>query len=507
MTTYNTRNPLGSTAPQDLYDNSQNLDHRENDREHEIWPDRFGENRLTWFGVERNAERQRSSIQERADEQNADIQTRSDAQQTQIEARFSEFLRSSGYADIGDYGPGLEITERNQIFWRDGELYRAGAALQLPYTTTGDWGQEGSQFVAVGDAALRQDLFAPTGAGLAGFNQEAVYPPNSVGERLQHGVYGSSNRSAIAIAGILRRDASVSPDWQTVSDSAHKPINWGGPVSGTVDLRIEFKSGPVGSFVVCTDETFAKDGVTAGISGGNGAALISMGAPCTFEADVGNLTISRYNARYFAQSRFAIAKNSSSGLITLSHPPSFSHQRPLVQYIPPSSVSESLLVHYVQNTGMGSGSTTLWLVGAAEGAVNFTGSQWSLAGSAWNASEVFFEYEEETGTLKVTHPRVLLSGGNSPRVQVSLGGAQTGAYFLTAFDTHETGFKVRFRNHNNAVPTLNANMGFYFSRGMTAPRKNPVGSIMVDVGRVHVNMSHVNAPSGNLWCLGINNLS
>src|SRR5699024_10799942 len=78
-----------------------------------------------------------------------------------MEQDFQQFLLDSGYQNIGDYGQGLEITARNQIFWRDGELYRAGAALELPYTTTGDWGEEESLFVAVGDAALRQELANP----------------------------------------------------------------------------------------------------------------------------------------------------------------------------------------------------------------------------------------------------------------------------------------------------------------------------------------------------------
>src|SRR5699024_1749122 len=78
-----------------------------------------------------------------------------------MEQDFQQFLLDSGYQNIGDYGPGLEITARNQIFWRDGELYRAGASLELPYTTTGDWGDEEGLFVAVGDAALRQELANP----------------------------------------------------------------------------------------------------------------------------------------------------------------------------------------------------------------------------------------------------------------------------------------------------------------------------------------------------------
>lgn len=87
---------------------------------------------------------------------------------------------------IGDYAAGLEITARNQIFWRDGELYRAGAVLELPYTTTGDWGSEEGLFVAVGDQALRQELAAPLGAGKVGFNESAEYPPGSSGSFFLH---------------------------------------------------------------------------------------------------------------------------------------------------------------------------------------------------------------------------------------------------------------------------------------------------------------------------------
>lgn len=128
MTTYNTGNAIGSADPRDLYDNAENLDEAVNTRTAESWDDRFGVARKTWYGMEQD---------------------------------FQNFLLNSGYENIGDYAAGLEITARNQIFWRDGELYRAGAALELPYTTTGDWGDEEGMFVAVGDAALRQELSNP----------------------------------------------------------------------------------------------------------------------------------------------------------------------------------------------------------------------------------------------------------------------------------------------------------------------------------------------------------
>lgn len=136
MTTYNTGNPLGSPAVKDLYDNAENFDRALNDPIAVNWTDRLGKVRLSWTGMDRQFR--------------GFLDASSEA--------FQQFLISSGYEDIGDYAPGLQITSRNQIFRKDGELYRAGAALDLPYTTSGDWGTEGASFVSVGDAALRQEL-------------------------------------------------------------------------------------------------------------------------------------------------------------------------------------------------------------------------------------------------------------------------------------------------------------------------------------------------------------
>lgn len=137
MTTFNTGNPIGSTNVKDLYDNAENFDVAANSRTSRTWIDRLGAPRKTWWGMEQD---------------------------------FQDFLLASGYVDIGDYGPGLTITARNQIFARSGELYRAGPGLTLPYTTTGDWATEGGNFVAMGDAILRQDLDNPAeGANIVGY--------------------------------------------------------------------------------------------------------------------------------------------------------------------------------------------------------------------------------------------------------------------------------------------------------------------------------------------------
>lgn len=140
MTTYKTGNPIGSTAVKDLYDNAENLDVFVNDKTKELHPDRLGVPRKTWHGMEREF----------------------DSAQAHRESRFNEFIASSGYRFLGDYAAGIEITEYNQLV-RDenGEFWRLSGQVDLPYTTTGAGLPEGDSFVAVGDAALRQELTEP----------------------------------------------------------------------------------------------------------------------------------------------------------------------------------------------------------------------------------------------------------------------------------------------------------------------------------------------------------
>ncbi|QYJ23441.1 hypothetical protein KYT87_09560 [Achromobacter sp. ES-001] len=164
MTTYNTGNPLGSVAVKDLYDNAENFDAALNDPVADSWVDRLGKVRQTWSGMER----QFDGFMSTADGEFRGFMESSDE-------AFQQFLLSSGYQDLGDYSAGIQITSRNQIFRKDGELYRAGAALDLPYTTSGDWDEDGAYFLSVGDAALRQELAVASdssGAALVGFLQE-----------------------------------------------------------------------------------------------------------------------------------------------------------------------------------------------------------------------------------------------------------------------------------------------------------------------------------------------
>ena len=142
MTTYNTGNPIGSESPKDLYDNAQNLDILLNHPTKTEFQDRLGVPRKTWHGMEQD---------------------------------FQQFLANSGYTGTGaggayeDYdadGP-LTIDALNEIFIKDGEFYRLKPDQAMPYTTT-TWATDEVNMVAVGDAALRQELSGSSGAQMVG---------------------------------------------------------------------------------------------------------------------------------------------------------------------------------------------------------------------------------------------------------------------------------------------------------------------------------------------------
>lgn len=132
MTKYNTGNAVGSSDPRDLFDNAQNADNLENGAALQ-YPDRLGRLRKSRAGMEK---------------------------------AFDDFLSASGYAFLGDYAAGIELTAYNQVIREAGEFWRAAASTELPYNTTGAGMPEGGAFVSVGDASLRQDLAGDPGDGL-----------------------------------------------------------------------------------------------------------------------------------------------------------------------------------------------------------------------------------------------------------------------------------------------------------------------------------------------------
>lgn len=138
-----TQFPLGSTEVKVLYNNASNLDDAVNG-EFVTWTDRFGRVRKSWAGIEQD---------------------------------FASFLLASGYEFMGDYdGPGeITFTRGNQIMSKDGEYWRPGPALVLPYTTVNNWIVDQPKFVATGDASLRAALAASNGTTYIGFGDRTLF--------------------------------------------------------------------------------------------------------------------------------------------------------------------------------------------------------------------------------------------------------------------------------------------------------------------------------------------
>lgn len=150
MTTYNTGNPLGSAAAKDLYDNAENFDHLANDRVNESYPDRFGEKRKTWYGIEKSA---------------------------------NQAISQYGYITKDSFEDGSTISLANECLrWKsNGEYYRWDGTFPKVVPpgstpdTTGGIGE--GKWVSVGDASLRSNLAAPDGYQLIGGLSEHYGPP------------------------------------------------------------------------------------------------------------------------------------------------------------------------------------------------------------------------------------------------------------------------------------------------------------------------------------------
>lgn len=141
MTTYNTGNPLGSATAKDIYDNAENFDHLSNDQVNEAWPDRFGKERLTWYGIEKKT---------------------------------MQALMNYGYITKKSFEIGATLDTPNTVLqWEsNGEFYRWDGDWSQPKVvpagstpdSTGGIGE--GKWVGVGDASLRTDLSANGGASL-----------------------------------------------------------------------------------------------------------------------------------------------------------------------------------------------------------------------------------------------------------------------------------------------------------------------------------------------------
>jgi hypothetical protein len=78
-------------------------------------------------------------------------------------------LNAEAYTSLGAYTAGLVFTTYTQTFTYLGVAHYPKKGVVLPYTTTGVGAAEVATFRSVGDATLRADLAAPSGASLVGY--------------------------------------------------------------------------------------------------------------------------------------------------------------------------------------------------------------------------------------------------------------------------------------------------------------------------------------------------
>ncbi len=166
MTTYATGNPLGSKDPRDLYDNAENFDTAMNDRVNVAWSDRFGVSRKTWFGVEQQV---------------------------------NDFLIGTAFEPVPLIyvdGSELVVPSPSKLIQRDGNLYSVRLPANFPVTLSGNWAADELLLTVRSDQALRQQLRAPGGAGMIGYDPAETYPSDTAGYELQ--ALRSARRIAIS---------------------------------------------------------------------------------------------------------------------------------------------------------------------------------------------------------------------------------------------------------------------------------------------------------------------
>lgn len=152
MSTYKTKNPLGSAAVKDLYDNAENVDKFVNDRTKEELEDRLGVLRKTWHGMEMIFSR---FI-------------------TYITGRGEQAVASIGWQELGNWAVGLAVDNRQQIVYYNGSWYKYLGELEhviagdSPENDGGVWSAANTtgKWSNIGDAALRSNLGSGEGTSL-----------------------------------------------------------------------------------------------------------------------------------------------------------------------------------------------------------------------------------------------------------------------------------------------------------------------------------------------------
>ena len=111
---------------------------------------------------------------------------------------------------LGDYKEGLKIVSYDQTFIYNENVFSLKQSIQIPYTTTGNWVTEITNFKLVSDNSLRKDLGAPTGAEQVFHNNGTV--ANSLSRRasIEEGPYTVFNDGRDETAGLQQNiDAHI----------------------------------------------------------------------------------------------------------------------------------------------------------------------------------------------------------------------------------------------------------------------------------------------------------
>lgn len=149
MPFYLTGDPVPSADMRNVFDNAQHLDFAMNDITSALWKDRFGRNRMSWFGLESALSAKLTDIDsqfasqkasQNEDFHNSQAARENDFSSSQIdkESRFQQFLLNSGYQFLGDYEKGpWKFSSRNQYIRYDGQYWRLGSSSPDDFATTG----------------------------------------------------------------------------------------------------------------------------------------------------------------------------------------------------------------------------------------------------------------------------------------------------------------------------------------------------------------------------------
>ena len=190
MTTYNTRNPIGSGAAKDFFDNAQNLDYLANSQSLNEYPDRFGVPRATINGMQvkfsaqmvsqalqfnTQITQQASKFDTQIKQEDRDWRIQHESQRLAAAAALQEqalnyysMIQASGYQVAGIYAAGLVISDFNKVVVVEGVVYKPMPTTPIPYVLTGVPATDLPKFYAIGDGQLKTQMAQNTGLSLLG---------------------------------------------------------------------------------------------------------------------------------------------------------------------------------------------------------------------------------------------------------------------------------------------------------------------------------------------------